>query len=100
MFAAILLSIFLVVVHPTLAYQVIYAVNCGGYGQHTENGISYQKDPQALHRASIVQVDTEKVEVKIPPNVLSIFETARQDHTITYHLPMLDTGRYVSIYTT
>jgi Malectin domain len=89
--------LFILMLRETLAYQVIFAVNCGGHGQLTENGISYQKDPQALHRSTAVQVDTDKIEVKLPPKVLNIFETARQDRTITYHLPMLDTGHYVSI---
>lgn len=94
----ICISIFALISHPYLsgAYEVVYAVNCGG-GKHTDRfGIHYSADDNRVGVSS--EFGKTLIISRVHPDDMILYQTERY-HTssFAYDIPMPDDGQYFLI---
>lgn len=92
------ISLLTVAFHPLLsaAYEVIYAVNCGG-GKHTDRfGVRYIADDNRVGTAS--EFGRSLTISRVHPDDMMLYQTERY-HTssFTYDIPLHEEGDYVLI---
>lgn len=84
--------------HPLLsaAYEVVYAVNCGG-GKHTDRfGIRYSADDNKVGIAS--DYGKNLIISRVHPDDVLLYQTERyHTSTFTYHVPIKEDGDYILI---
>ena len=88
----------LVVLLPTLeAYNLIYAVNCGGEEHEDSNGLRYERDPLKVGTASDFGKNLLMIG-RVPQNDEILYQTERyHTNTFGYDLPLSGDGDYALV---